>query len=53
MKTEKEIKSLLEFEEKMAKEKGVRIVTIGVGIEKGGLIPLEDSKGNIVPFCLV
>jgi len=31
----------------MAKEKGVRIVTIGVGTEKGGLIPLKDSKGNI------
>ena len=31
----------------MAKEKGVRIVTIGVGTEKGALIPLKDSKGNI------
>jgi Ca-activated chloride channel family protein len=31
----------------MAKEKGVRIITIGVGTEKGGLIPLKDSKGNI------
>lgn len=31
----------------MAKEKGVRIVTIGVGTEKGGLIPLKDSKGTI------
>ena len=31
----------------MAKEKGVRIVTIGVGTEKGSLIPLKDSKGNI------
>ena len=31
----------------MAKEKGVRIVTIGVGTEKGGLIPLKNASGTI------
>ena len=34
----------------MAKEKGVRILTIGVGTEKGGPIPLRDDKGNIASY---
>ena len=34
----------------MAKEKGVRILTIGVGTEKGGPIPLRDDKGTIVSY---
>jgi len=34
----------------MAKEKGVRILTIGVGTEKGGPIPLRDDKGIIVSY---
>lgn len=34
----------------MAREKGVRIVTIGVGTEKGGLIPLKDNRGNISSY---
>ena len=34
----------------MAKEKGVRILTIGVGTEKGALIPLKDDRGNISSY---
>ena len=34
----------------MAKEKGVRIITIGVGTEKGGPIPLRDDKGTIASY---
>ena len=34
----------------LAKEKGVRILTIGVGSEKGALIPLKDDKGNISSY---
>ncbi len=34
----------------MAKEKGVRILTIGVGTEKGGPIPLRDDKGTIASY---
>lgn len=34
----------------MAREKGVRILTIGVGTEKGGLIPLKDNRGNISSY---
>ena len=34
----------------LAKEKGVRILTIGVGTEKGGPIPLRDDKGNIASY---
>jgi len=34
----------------MAREKGVRILTIGVGSEKGALIPLKDDKGNISSY---
>ena len=34
----------------MAREKGVRILTIGVGTEKGGLIPLKDDRGNISSY---
>ena len=33
-----------------AKEKGVRIITIGVGTEKGGPIPLRDDKGTIASY---
>ena len=34
----------------MAIDKGVRIITIGVGTEKGALIPLKDDKGNVVSY---
>lgn len=34
----------------LAKEKGVRIITIGVGTEKGGPIPLRDDKGTIASY---
>ncbi len=34
----------------MAREKGVRILTIGVGTEKGALIPLKDNRGNISSY---
>lgn len=34
----------------LAKEKGVRIITIGVGTEKGGPIPLRDDRGTIVSY---
>lgn len=34
----------------LAKEKGVRILTIGVGTEKGALIPLKDDRGNISSY---
>ncbi len=34
----------------MAKEKGVRILTIGVGSEKGALIPLKDDRGTILSY---
>jgi len=34
----------------MAKEKGVRIISIGVGTEKGGPIPLRDDKGTIASY---
>jgi len=34
----------------MAKEKGVRIITIGVGTEKGALIPLKDDRGTITAY---
>jgi Ca-activated chloride channel family protein len=34
----------------MAQEKGVRILTIGVGTEKGALIPLKDDRGNISSY---
>jgi Ca-activated chloride channel family protein len=34
----------------MAKEKGVRILTIGVGTEKGGLIPMKDARGVILSY---
>jgi Ca-activated chloride channel family protein len=34
----------------MAKEKGVRIITIGVGTEIGGPIPLRDDKGTIASY---
>lgn len=34
----------------MAQEKGVRILTIGVGTEKGALIPLKDDRGNIASY---
>jgi Ca-activated chloride channel family protein len=34
----------------MAQEKGVRILTIGVGSEKGALIPLKDNSGKITSY---
>ena len=34
----------------LAKEKGVRIITIGVGTEKGGPIPLRDDRGTIASY---
>jgi Ca-activated chloride channel family protein len=34
----------------MAKEKGVRILTIGVGSEKGALIPIKDDRGTISSY---
>ncbi|CAM3814325.1 VWA domain-containing protein [Flavobacterium cucumis] len=34
----------------MAIDKGVRILTIGVGTAKGALIPLKDDKGTIVSY---
>jgi Ca-activated chloride channel homolog len=34
----------------LAKEKGVRILTVGVGTENGALIPLKDTKGNISSY---
>ena len=34
----------------MAIDKGVRVITIGVGTEKGALIPLKDDKGNVVSY---
>jgi len=34
----------------MAQEKGVRILTIGVGSEKGALIPLIDNSGKITSY---
>ena len=34
----------------MAKEKGVRILTIGVGTEKGALIPIKDKNGVISSY---
>lgn len=34
----------------MAKEKGVRILTIGVGTEQGALIPLKDNRGKIASY---
>lgn len=34
----------------LAKEKGVRIITIGVGTEIGGPIPLRDDKGTIASY---
>ncbi|MHC5201139.1 VWA domain-containing protein [Myroides sp. LJL119] len=30
----------------IAKEKGIKIITIGVGTEKGGPIPIQDKKGT-------
>lgn len=38
--------SISEFIEN-AKEKGIRIFTIGIGTEKGGTIPIKDEDGNI------
>jgi len=34
----------------MAKDKGVRILTIGVGTEKGALIPIKDKNGVISSY---
>ena len=34
----------------LAKAKGVRILTIGVGTEKGGPIPLKDNRGNVTSY---
>ena len=33
-----------------AKKKGIRIITIGVGTEKGGPIPLRDSNGRVTGY---
>ena len=38
------------FSLEKAKDKGVRIITIGVGTEKGGPIPLRDDKGTITSY---
>jgi len=34
----------------IARAKGVRILTIGVGSEKGALIPIKDDRGNISSY---
>ena len=34
----------------MAKDKGVRIFSIGMGTEKGAMIPIKDNRGNIISY---
>lgn len=34
----------------IAKEKGIKIITIGVGTEKGGPIPIKDRNGRIAEY---
>ena len=34
----------------MAKDKNVRIFSIGVGTEKGAMIPIKDNRGNIISY---
>jgi Ca-activated chloride channel family protein len=34
----------------IAKEKGIKIITIGVGTEKGGPIPIKDRNGRITEY---
>lgn len=34
----------------MAKDKDVRILSIGMGTEKGALIPIKDNRGNIISY---
>lgn len=34
----------------LAKDKGVRIFSIGMGTEKGAMIPIKDSRGNIISY---
>src|SRR5690606_31441887 len=34
----------------MAKDKDVRIFSIGMGTENGALIPIKDNRGNIISY---
>ena len=34
----------------MAKDKNVRIFSIGMGTEKGAMIPIKDNRGNIISY---
>ncbi|MFD2908476.1 VWA domain-containing protein [Flavobacterium ardleyense] len=34
----------------LAKDKGVRIFSIGMGTEKGAMIPIKDNRGNIISY---
>lgn len=34
----------------MAKDKNIRIFSIGMGTEKGAMIPIKDNRGNIISY---
>ena len=34
----------------MAKDKNIKIFSIGMGTEKGAMIPIKDNRGNIISY---